>query len=481
MEELFMDKNKDLGLGKLTLFAISTTLASGVFSLSGDFAAGGAHTLAVLIGWCVCGIGMAGLAVCFYRLSVVRPELSSGIFNYANAGFGSYVGFINAWGYWISAILAPVSYTALLFATLGNFIGAFGEGNNLLSIVVGSIFVWVLVFLVYRGVSDAVAINAVVVIAKLVPIIFCIITVILCGAFKWDIFVHNFTGDGSMNLFDQVRSTTTVTVWTFIGIEGAVVLSARAKSTKIAGQATIYSFVSLLILYAIISILSMGVLPQEELAQLSNPPMAGVVASVVGPWGGTLVNCAVILSVAGAMLSYIILCTDSAYQPAEGGVFPRFLSKLNKHNAPTWGVLSTGIVIQFFILMIYVNESSYQALYSISTATIMLPYLFSALFYLKVCIQGHGCDNGAGSQFGAWLAAIVGTVYGFWLFIANGFDFILATTICYAPGTLLYLWARKERGEKIFSSMTDVVALIVVLVLFVIAVVRLAGGNLAIF
>lgn len=42
-----------LGVGKLTLFAIGTTLASGVFSLSGDFAAGGAHTLAVLIGWLI--------------------------------------------------------------------------------------------------------------------------------------------------------------------------------------------------------------------------------------------------------------------------------------------------------------------------------------------------------------------------------------------------------------------------------------------
>lgn len=474
-----MEKEKNLGIGKLTLFAISTTLASGVFSLSGDFAAGGAHTLAVLIGWAICGIGMAGLAVSFYRLSVVKPELSSGIFNYAKTGFGDYIGFINGWGYWISAILAPVSYVALLFATLGNFFDAFGDGNNLLSVVVGSLYVWFLILLVYRGVNSAVGINAVVVIAKLVPIIFTVFAIILMGAFKPSIFMENFAGAAdSPSLLTQVKGTVTTTVWTFIGIEGAVVLSARAKNTKIAGKATINSFLALLILYVLISVLSMGVMPQEELAKLSNPPMAGVMAYVVGPWGATLVNCAVILSVAGAMLSYVILCTDSAYQPAVNGLFPKFLSKLNRYDAPTWSVLGTGIVLQFFIIMIYVAASSYQKLYAVSTSTIMFPYFFSALYYLKLCIQGHGCDNDAGGKAGAWLAAVVGTVYGLWLLYATGWQYILITTLCYAPGTILYYWSKKERNEKVFPKTSDLAAFIVVMVLFVISIVLLANGTI---
>ena len=67
------ENKQGLGVGKLTLFAVGTTLASGVFSLSGDFAAGGAYTMATLIGWAICGIGMLGLTLCFFRLSVVTP------------------------------------------------------------------------------------------------------------------------------------------------------------------------------------------------------------------------------------------------------------------------------------------------------------------------------------------------------------------------------------------------------------------------
>ena len=75
-------ENKEgLGVGKLTLFAVGTTLASGVFSLSGDFAAGGAYTMATLIGWAICGAGMLGLTLCFFRLSVVKSELTSGIYS----------------------------------------------------------------------------------------------------------------------------------------------------------------------------------------------------------------------------------------------------------------------------------------------------------------------------------------------------------------------------------------------------------------
>ena len=107
--------DKTLGVLPLAMFAVGTTLASGVFSLSGDFAAGGAHTLATLIGWAICGIGMFGLTMCFFKLSIVKKDLTSGIYTYARSGFGEYIGFNAAWGYWMSAILAQLAFITLFF------------------------------------------------------------------------------------------------------------------------------------------------------------------------------------------------------------------------------------------------------------------------------------------------------------------------------------------------------------------------------
>lgn len=476
-----MNNGNQQGLGtfKLVMFAIGTTLASGVFSLSGDFAAGGAYTLAVLIGWAICGVGMLGLSMCFFKLSVVRNDLTSGIFSYAKEGFGEYLGFNSAWGYWMSAILAQLSFITLLFASLGNFFEVFGDGNNLVSMVVASLYIWGLAWLILKGVNEAVAINAIVVIAKIVPIVVAVVAIILAGAFDMDIFMQNFTGvEGGLSLGDQVISTVYTTVWIFIGIEGAVVLSGRARNTKVAGTATIISFLALFALYFLISILSMGVMPAEELAALGNPPLAGVLEAVVGPWGAALVNIAVIISLGGAMFTYTILCVDSAYNPAQQDAFPKALKKLNKHNAPTWSVIVTAIIIQIFVVIIYFNEGTYQAVYAMSTSAIMIPYVFSAFFYLKLMLKGQGLEDGNNNKFGAWLIAIVGSVYGVWLLYASGLTYILVASMLYAPGTLMYLYHKKEQGQKMFRNTTDMVICIALMAAFVLAVVLTANGTI---
>lgn len=475
-----MEKKNEqgLGVGKLSLFAIGTTLASGVFSLSGDFAAGGAHTLATLIGWLICGIGMMGLTMCFFKLSVVRTDLTSGIYSYAKEGFGEYVGFNSAWGYWMSALLAQLSFITLLFASLGSFFDVFGDGSNLLSMVVASAIIWILSFLVLRGVNQAVTINAIVVIAKIVPIVVVVVAIILAGAFKMDIFMQNFSGaEGGPSLMEQVKSTVYVTVWLFIGIEGAVVLSGRGKNTKVAGKATVISFVSLFILYFLISFLSMGVMPAEELAALGNPPMAGVLEYVVGPWGAALVNIAVIVSLGGAMFSYTILCVDSAYGPAQQGSFPAVLAKTNKYKAPTWSVIASAVIIQIFIVIIYFNASTYQAVYALSTSAIMVPYVFSAFYYLKLVIKKQGVEEG-GNKVMAWVIAVVGSVYGVWLLYASGVTYILAAVMLYAPGSIMYLYHRKKTGQKYFNNTTDLIIFIGVLIALVVAVYMTATGGI---
>lgn len=473
------NNNEGLGVVKLTLFAVSTTLASGVFSLSGDFAAGGAHTLATLIGWAISGIGMLGLTMCFFKLSLVRSDLKSGIYNYAAEGFGTFVGFNSAWGYWMSALLAQLSFITLLFASLGNYFPVFGSGSNLTSMIVASIIVWGLSLLVLRGVHEAVTLNAIVVIAKSIPILVVIIAIILAGAFKWDIFTDNFTGEGTgMSLFEQVKSTVYVTVWTFLGIEGAVAISARGKNTRVSGQATVLSFVSLFILYVIISVLSMGVMPAEELAALTNPPLAGVLEYVVGPWGAVLVNVAVVISLGGAMFSYTILCVESAFGPAAEGSFPKALTKANKHGAPVNAVIVSALIIQFFIVVIYFNESTYQAVYSLSTSAIMAPYVFSAFYYLKLMIQGKGMEEGNNNKFGAWVIAILGSIYGAWLLYASGVQYILAAMMLFAPGTLMYLYNRKQLNKKMFDTKADMVVCAVVIIAAVVAVVFTANGTI---
>ena len=195
----------DLGFVQLIAMIIGSTIGAGIFTTIGDMAANGAFSGAVLIGWGIAGIGMLALSLCFFGLNKVRPDLTNGVYSYAKEGFDEYVGFNSAWGYWLSALLCNVSYTTLLFGSIGYFLPMFGAGNNLLSVVCASVIIWILNFLVLRGVKEAAGLNIITTIAKLVPLAVFLVSIVFIGAFDFDIFKHNFWGDGSISLLDQIK------------------------------------------------------------------------------------------------------------------------------------------------------------------------------------------------------------------------------------------------------------------------------------
>ena len=222
-----------MSLFRLTMMVVTASICGGIFSLAGDMAAGGANTGAVLVSWAICFVGVFALMMCFNGLSQARPDLTGGIYAYAAAGFGDFVGFNSAWGYWISACLSNVSFALLLFSALGYFFHPFESGNNLLSCVCASIFLWVLVVLVSRGVKEAAGVNVIVTIAKCVPLAMFVLSIILLGKFDPAIFMDNFWGEpGGPDFGTQVVSTMIALVWVFTGIEASVVVSGRAKYAK---------------------------------------------------------------------------------------------------------------------------------------------------------------------------------------------------------------------------------------------------------
>lgn len=483
-QDLLNDGNEsNLGLAQLTFLAISTTLASGVFSISGDFAQVGAYPLATLIGWLITGVGMLGLMMVFFKLTLIKPNLTSGIYAYAEAGFGEYMGFNSAWGYWLGVILSSISFAVLLFDTLGGIFPAFGDGSSFAFILASTAIIWVFALIVLRGIDEAATINIVVVIAKTVPILLFVVLVLLSRQFSFDIFFANFLGEGSgLSLGDQVRATTYVTLWVFIGIEGAVVTSGRGKTTEIAGQATLISFISLLALYLMISIMSMGIMPTEELAALPNPSMGGVLEQVVGPWGATLVNVGVLISLVGAMFSYTILNAECLTGPARDGAFPVIFTKKNKNGVEYWSVIVSTLASQLFLIVVYFSDTTYQAAYAASTSLIIIPYALSAFYYLQLVISGEAFEKDEkSSKLSVWLFVILGCLYSLWMIYGSGLEYILLGAILYAPGLLIYIYHRKSQNKPLFNKTYEMVIAAVIVVGAILLFTMVMNGALKLF
>jgi arginine:ornithine antiporter/lysine permease len=442
-----------LSLGLLVALVVGSIIGSGIFGLPQNMAAG-AGAGAILIGWAVTGVGMLMLALLYQMLALRKPDLNNGVYAYARALSGEYVGFNSAWGYWVSAWIGNVGYLVAAFGALGYFFPAFGEGNTPAAVIGASIVLWVIHALVLRGIQGAAVLNAVVTLAKVVPLLLFIVLVAI--AFKLDTFQLNFWGDAKLgSVLDQVKSTMLVTVWVFIGIEGASVYSARARNREDVGRATVFGFLICLGLLMAVSLLSLGIYTQPELAGLKNPSMAGVLEKAVGSWGAVLIYLGLIVSVGGGFLAWMLLAAESLFTPAGGGVMPAWLARQNDKGVPANALWLTNAMVQLFLLVTLVSKASYLALISLSTAMILVPYLFSAIYGFAIARRGEGSP--AVQRPADLPVAALATVYCLWLLYAAGLKYLLLSALLYAPGALVYLWAKKERAERPFTTQESVV------------------------
>ena len=440
-----------LRLNALIALVVGSMIGGGIFSLPQNIAAHAAGG-AVLIGWGITAVGMLALAFVFQTLANRKPELDSGVYAYARAGFGDYMGFSSAWGYWISAWLGNVGYFVLLFSTLGYFFPMFGQGNTPVAIGCASLLLWGVHFLVLRGIKEAAFINQLTTVAKIVPIVMFI--VIAAVAFKADIFTRDLWGSGAPDLgsvMDQVRNMMLVTVFVFIGIEGASVYSGRAEKRSDVGKATVIGFLGVLALLMLVNVLSLGVMTQPELASLQNPSMAGVLQYLVGDWGAILISIGLAISLLGALLSWALLCAEILFATSKDKMMPAFLKKENANHVPVNALWLTNSMIQIFLIITLVSSGTYTSLIYLASSMILVPYLWSAAYSVLLCIRGETYSLASRRRVKDLLVAAVALIYAMWLLYAAGPKYLLLSALLYAPGVLFFAKAKREQGEPLFK------------------------------
>lgn len=471
-------KKEGLGLWSLVGLVVGSMVGAGIFNLV-QGTAQAAGPIATIIAWLITGVGMIFLILSFRNLTIKKPRLNAGIYSYAEAGFGKYVGFNSAWGYWISAWIGNIAYATAVFSALGYFFpSVFADGQNWVSVIGMSVLLWGVYFLILGGVKTASFINAVVTAAKLIPLAIFILAIFISfrlGLFNqdlWGLAGKTFSASAAI---EQVRNMMLVTVWVFIGIEGAVVFSGHAKKRSDIIKATLIGFIAVLSMYVLMTVLAFGVASQSELANLSSPAMANLLEKMVGSWGAWLVNIGLIISVVGGWLAWTMFAAELPYQAAKNKAFPAIFAKENDHNAPIVSLLVTTILVQLFMLSIPgTNGSAYNIGIMISTSAILIPYALSAFYQLKLSIGEK--KTVAHRSFNIFVG-VMASIYALWLLYAAGLEYLLITVFLYAPGMIVYVLMRIKNRKKIFTKYEFVLAVAIAL-LFVFAVQQLLTGKL---
>lgn len=481
-----------LGLMALIAVVVSSMLGGGVFSLPQNTAASSAIG-PVLIAWLIAGIGMYFVANTFRMLSDMRPDLQAGVYMYGQEGFGRFIGFIVAWGYWLMSCFGNVAFAVILMDSFDIFFpGVFTDGNNITSIICGSILIWGYNFLVLSGEKTAGAINSIGTIAKLIPLVLFVIilgVVIDYSQLFTDLWgtqpqiTTDVAGHAAPeSLAAQIMAPMTVTLWAFIGVEGAVVLSGRARNPRDVGKATLIGFVLALIIYVLISALPFGIMDQAHLAQVANPSTAGVLSQAVGAeWGSWLMSVGLIISVLAGWLAWTMLCAEIPMAAGQNGVYPKVFARTNAKRAASVSLWVSSAVMQAAMLLVYFSNNAWNTMYNIASLMVIPAYFFSTLYMVKLCLK-HEFHKYAKKGFAlAIIGGVVGALFCIFILYASSLQYVVLVPLLITFGLPIFIWSRVEKkdGKPIFEKQ-ELLYLSILLILDAIVIWALIAGKVQI-
>lgn len=430
-----------LGFGGLTALVFGLVVGLGIFNLPENMAAT-ASAAPVFWGWIITGAGILPLVMVFKWLSTHYPQYNAGLYHYALAGFGRYAGFNIAWGYWLCTAFSNVAYAVMLNDSVGAFFPRLLQ-HDWLTVVFGTVMIWVMYYIVSRGIRTAKFINNFLALIKIVMLIFII--VVFCMFFSLDVFSADMWGnyDNLGTSLTQIKSTMMVTLFCFFGIEGAVMMSARAKNNSDVGKAGVAGFLISLVLYLAVALLCFGLMRRAELADLPNPSIAYILKAICGPWAYWTVITAIIISLLGGWVSWTLVVAQVPYEAAIVKILPLVFTKVNRQGMPTFGLIASSVVMMLFLLLVVTADNVYLAALHITGLMIIPCYLVTGMFIYKVAPSVK-----------IKLLGAVTIMFCLWMAYAGGLKAFFMTSMFYLMGIGFYISACRKYypGRPIFTT-----------------------------
>ncbi len=363
---------REIGVIGLSANVINSIVGGGIFVLPAIVAAtlGTASILAYLI----CGILILFIILCFAEIGS-RITVSGGAYAYIEAAFGPFAGFLANSLFWFGFGILSDAAIANAMADMLSFQFPWLANpvyRAFFFLLVFGGFAWINI----RGVKQGVTMVKINTLAKLVPLIF-LITVGWFG-----ISSENF-GWTEWPSIKNLGEISLILFFAFGGGEIALNASGEIINPQRTVPLGILSGIGIVIvLYVLIQIVSQGVLG-AELSHHQTAPLAAVGEKLMGNFGAILITAGGAISIFGALSGDILGYPRLLFAGARDGLYPRFLSKVNKRFATP----SRAIIVYTIIAMIFSVTGGFKQLAIVSSASLLMIYLGVVLSTIKLRIR----------------------------------------------------------------------------------------------
>lgn len=431
--------NKKIGLITTTSLVVGNMIGAGIFILPASLSAYGSISL---LGWLFTASGAIVLAKIFSDLSKIIVNKSGGPYIYSKEGFGDFIGFLVAWGYWISIWISNAAIAIAIIGALSFFLPIL-ETNSLLAVSIGLSMIWFFTWINSKGVSISGKIQVITTILKLLPLVFIIVFGFFF--FSLDNFPKfNMTDESDFTTFSLVAA---LTLYAFLGLESASIPAENIKNPeKIVPKATMLGTIITTSIYILGTIVLFGILPAETL-QNSPAPFAEAGEIIGGKYAGYFVAAGAAISGMGALNGWILILAQIPMAAAKDAMFPKIFKKENAKGAPVLGLIIGSLLSSIVMLMNFSDSlvTQFTFMVNLTVLACLVPYVFVSAAYIIILVQKYTHINSAVKTV---VLGLLGFLYSLWAIYGSTAEVVFYGFLLLLLGIPFYVLMQWNKSKE---------------------------------
>jgi len=431
-------ESRKIGLITTTSLVVGNMIGAGIFVLPAALAKYGSISL---LGWIFTAIGALILAKIFSNFSKIIVSKSGGPYTYSRAGFGDFIGFLVAWGYWISCWVGNAAITVAAISALSFFFPIL-ETNPVYAVILGLSLIWMFTWINTRGVRESGKIQVITTALKLLPLVL----VIIVGAFFFSLDnfpAFNLTAESD---FVTIPAVAALTLYAFLGLECATIPAENVKNPDvIVPKATMLGTIITTLVYISGTVVLFGILPVEILKE-SPAPFAEAGKIIGGEFAGYFVAAGAVVAAIGALNGWILITSQIPMATAKDDLFPKIFKKENKNGVPGFGLIIGSVLTSLLLLMNFseglVDQFEFMVL--LTTLTCLVPYIFVAASYIIIMVENKLHPNSLVKTF---VLGGLGFAYSIWAIYGSGHDTVFYGFLLLLLGIPFYILMKWNQNK----------------------------------
>jgi APA family basic amino acid/polyamine antiporter len=416
-----------IGRWSLAALMLNTMIGGSAFGLASLLVArlGKWSTLA----YCAAIVGVGSIAATLAEVSS-QFRASGGVYLYARAAFGRFVGIQIGWLMWLSRIAACSSVANLFISYLAQFIPAVAFGLVRAALLVALISFLAIVN--YLGVTKGTLLNNFFTATKLIVLMLFIVgglaALLIYPAIR-------VTPDAvSPHAADWFEALILI-VYAYGGFESALFPSGEARDPrKDAPIALCIAVVTATFLYVALQYVVIYILPH---AAATSTPAADVAKRLVGSLGASLLTAGILVSMYGSLSANMLETPRLTFAMAEQGDFPKFFAAIHpRFRSPHMSITAFALLLAGFSI-----GGSFRGNAILSAASRLFVYATTAAA-LPVLRRKHPSADAFRLPLGI-VFAVLALVFSGVLVARIQIHDLMVIVISFAIATLNWLWARR--------------------------------------